>query len=136
MLIYSVIIKINNTERKKQEYIFTSIRSGEHIKSIREYFESALTVAGIHEFWFHTLKGSHYVVNGDDQLSLRDKLGYSNLKMAERYSQIVSANKQIIINKLDGKYSDCHLYVTSEDQPQNRTKEKPRNMLLLRGLGW
>jgi len=49
-------------------------------------------------------------MNGGDFMSLRDILGYSNLKMVERYSNLAAAYKRKMINNLTGKFSDCQIF--------------------------
>ncbi len=49
--------------------------------------------------------------------------------MVERYSQLASAYRRKMINKLNGKFSECHLYVTSENQAQKyKKRETPQHV--------
>jgi len=119
--------KQKNDKQKNPQFVFYSIRSGEPLKSVRKPFMRALKLAGIEDFRFHDLRhtfASHYVMNGGDLLSLRDILGHSNLKMVERYSHLAAAYKQKMINNLNGKFSECHLNVTSTDKAKNNNKNK------------
>ncbi len=114
-------------KQKNPEFVFCSVRTGYPLKSVRKPFERALKMAGIEDFRFHDLRhtfASHYVMNGGDLLSLRDILGHSNLKMVERYTHLGSAYKRKMINNLNGKFSECHLYVTSEEKTQKYIKRE------------
>ena len=89
-------------------------------------------MAGIEDFRFHDMRhtfASHSVMNGGDLLSLRDILGHSNLKMVEQYAHLGSVYKRKMINILNGKFSECHLYVTSEEKTQKYIKrETPQHI--------
>jgi len=130
--LFCTLRETTHCKQRNPEYVFSSIRSGQPLKSVRKPFERALRLARIDDFRFHDLRhtfASHYVMNGGDLLSLRDILGHSNLKMVERYSHLASAYKRKMINKLNGKFSECHLYVTSEDEAQiYNKKETPQHV--------
>ena len=106
--------------RKRPEYVFFS-RSGRPLKSVRKPFITALEKAGIEDFRFHDLRhtfASHYLMNGGDLMSLKDLLGHSSMRMVMRYAHLTGSYRREMVNKLNGKFSICHLFATSPKIPK------------------
>jgi hypothetical protein len=51
-------------------------------------------------------------MNGGDLMSLKEIGGWSSMKMVERYAHLASDYKGKMVNKLSGKFSDCHPIAT------------------------
>lgn len=108
------------TELKKNQvsqYVFLSTHK-KQLKSVRKPFETALKKAGILNFRFHDLRhtfASHFVMNGGDLLTLKEILGHHSMKMVERYAHLAAAHKSKQVNNLNGIFSNCHPFATSEN---------------------
>lgn len=108
------------------EFVFLGARRVP-LKSIRKPFATALRKAEIRDFKFHDLRhtfASHYIMNGGDLMSLKEILGHSSLRMVQRYSHLSTAYKRKMINNLNGIFSNCHLFATSEKIPPIPPKRK------------
>jgi integrase len=103
-------------KKRGSDFVFLNTQDRPY-KCIKVPFKEAIEKAGIADFRFHDLRhtfASHFVMSGGDLMSLKELLGHSTLKMVERYSHLTSAYKLKMLNNLDGKFSNCHLFATSE----------------------
>lgn len=103
------------------EYVFLSKR-GKPLKSVRKPFLMASKKAGIEDFRFHDLRhtfASHYLMNGGDLMSLKDLLGHSSMRMVMRYAHLTGSYKREMVNNLNGKFNNCHLFATSPEKSQS-----------------
>jgi integrase len=103
-------------DKAESEYVFLG-RQKKPLKCIKNPFGNAIKKAEIKDFRFHDLRhtfASHYVMSGGDLISLKEILGHSTLKMVERYSHLASAYRTKMINNLNGKFKNCHLFATSK----------------------
>ena len=109
-------IKMKNDKKSHpSEYVFLG-KYGNPLLSVKGPFKVALKKAGISDFRFHDLRhtfASHYVMNGGDLMSLKEIGGWSSMKMVERYAHLASDYKGKMVNRLSGKFSDCHPIATS-----------------------
>ena len=106
---------VNDKRSQPSEHVFLG-KYGKPLLSVKGPFKSALKKAGISNFRFHDLRhtfASHYVMNGGDLMSLKEIGGWSSMKMVERYSHLASDYKAEMMNKLSGKFTDCHPIATS-----------------------
>lgn len=100
---------------RRSEYVFAQ-ENGKPYAWIGRTWRNTKKKADI-KCRFHDLRhtfASHYVMNGNGLLVLKEILGHSNLKMVERYTHLASAHKRRQINNLNGKFKISHLIVTSE----------------------
>ena len=115
-------------DKEESEYVFLG-KQKKPLKCIKTPFGNAMKKAGIKDFRFHDLRhtfASHYVMSGGDLISLKEILGHSTLKMVERYSHLASAYRTKMINKLNGKFKNCHLFATSESPVENDRFEQKK----------
>jgi integrase len=125
----NLLKSLHEMNEEKSEYVFLGHQK-QPLKCIKNPFGNALKKSGIKDFRFHDLRhtfASHYVMSGGDLISLKEILGHSSLKMVERYSHLASAYRAKMINNLNGKFRNCHLFATSkleeEDDRFERKKE-------------
>ena len=107
----------NKNERSSNpsEYVFLG-KYGKPLLSVKRPFKDALKKSEINDFRFHDLRhtfASHYVMNGGDLMSLKEIGGWNSMKMVERYAHLASDYKGKMVNKLSGKFTDCHPIATS-----------------------
>ena len=117
-------------DKEESEYVFLG-KQKKPLKCIKTSFGNAMKKAGIKDFRFHDLRhtfASHYVMSGGDLISLKEFLGHSTLKMVERYSHLASAYRTKMINKLNGKFKNCHLFATSESPVENDRFERKKEV--------
>ena len=120
------IKKENDQRPQPSEHVFLG-KYGKPLLSVKGPFKAALKKANIQDFRFHDLRhtfASHYVMNGGDLMSLKEIGGWSSLKMVERYSHLASDYKTKMMNKLSGKFSDCHPIATSPKTVKFSTKKE------------
>jgi len=94
---------------KKLEYVFLNMRGNAKLNRVTKPFENALKKAGIDNFRFHDLRhtfASHFVMSGGDLLSLKEILGHSDIRMAQRYSHLRPEYKKEKLNNLDKVFSE------------------------------
>ena len=89
---------------------------GKPYKHITYIFYTALDNAGITNFRFHDLRhtfASHFIMNGGDVLTLKEILGYSSMKMVERYTHLAISHKRKQVYNLNNLFSESHPTDTS-----------------------
>ena len=57
-------------------------------------------------------------------MSLKEIGGWSSMKMVERYAHLASGYKGMMMDKLSGKFIDCHPIATSTDIQKFRGKKE------------
>ena len=110
-----MLLKKLKEKNPDSQNVFLSVH-GKQLKSVRKPFHTALKKAGINDFRFHDLRhtfASHFIMNGGDLLTLKEILGHSSMKMAERYSHLAAAHKRRQITNIEGLFSDGHPMDTS-----------------------
>ncbi len=84
-------------------YVFTD-KDGNHYKSVKRSFRTALKRAGIYDFRFHDLRhtfASHLVMAGVDLTSVKELLGHKSLKMTLRHAHLAPGHKLNAVNMHD-----------------------------------
>jgi integrase len=92
---------INNSSH---EYIFPSPKTGGRVTDVGRQFEPAARKAGISNFRFHDLRhtaATRIAAAGVDPFTLAYIFGWSDIRMAMRYTHATNANMKQAVRSLD-----------------------------------
>jgi integrase len=89
---------------KASEYVFPSPKTGGRISDVGRQFEAAVKGAGLTGFRFHDLRhtaATRIAATGVDPFTLAYVFGWSDIRMAMRYTHATSANMRQAVRNLD-----------------------------------
>jgi integrase len=89
---------------KTSEYIFPSPKTGGRVMDVGRQFEPAVRKAGISNFRFHDLRhtaATRIAAAGVDPFTLAYIFGWSDIRMAMRYTHATNANMKQAVRSLD-----------------------------------
>lgn len=83
--------------------VFGHLYTSDHTKGAREWFESALSRAGISNFHWHDLRhtfASRLVMAGVDIFTVKELLGHKNIQMTMRYAHLAPVHQLDAVQRL------------------------------------
>ena len=89
---------------KMSEYVFPSPKTGGRVMDVGRQFERAVRKAGVSNFRFHDLRhtaATRIAAAGVDPFTLAYIFGWSDIRMAMRYTHAVSPNMKQAVRSLD-----------------------------------
>ena len=96
--------------RLNSDYVFPG-KTKRGLVDIRKRFYRTLRDADIKSFVFHDLRhtfASHLVMAGVDLMTVKEFLGYKDIKMTLRYAHLAPDYKRAAINRLDTYMDTSH----------------------------
>ncbi|MDI1471518.1 MAG: site-specific integrase [Thermodesulfovibrio sp.] len=107
-MLLSLFRKLFTERRIDTDYVFINPETGTKYQDIKRSFTTALRKAQIKDFHFHDLRhtfASHLVMSGVDLTTVKELLGYKDIKMTLRYSHLAPEHKQKAVSVLDSIFT-------------------------------
>ena len=102
---------------KTSEYVFPSPKTGARVTDVGRQFERAVKAAGLGSFRFHDLRhtaATRMASAGVDPFTLAYIFGWSDIRMAMRYTHATNANMRQAVRSLDTLASRlCNVLATA-----------------------
>lgn len=99
-------------ERRRQEYLFESPKTGKPYTNVKKGWASLLTKADIENLRFHDLRhifATYVILRGGDLISLQDTLGHTQITTTRRYSKAMREGKRKLVNGFNVADSEANI---------------------------